>query len=348
MKKNNNLEALRAIAAIYVFFHHTLYNFEILEKGSIIWRLFSFGQEAVIIFFLLSGYVITLSMYKNNYGFITYFKHRLLRIYSVVFIAYLVSFVTYILILKNPFPEFETIIFNLFMLQDKVSFNLGNFAIEPIFNNQPLWSLTYEWWFYMIFFIHYKFAINFSINKNILLAFIISSVGISSYYFIPNQFSSILIYYYMWFSGGVLYYIYKNETIYTKEKFYLLFGFIGLILFYSLLFIVKSEYIASVVFPHIKLRHYISALLFVFILFIFYKPISFILKKRFIEKILLFFIKLAPISFSIYAIHYPIMEVFETIEINKLLKLILTLVITLFFAYLAEIKLYKYLRRRYL
>lgn len=348
MKKNNNLEALRAIAAIYVFFHHTLYNFEILEKGSILWRLFSFGQEAVIIFFLLSGYVITLSMDKNNYGFITYFKHRFLRIYSVVFIAYLVSFVTYILILKNPFPEFETIIFNLFMLQDKISFNLGDFAVEPIFNNQPLWSLSYEWWFYMVFFIHYKLAINFSINKNIILAFIISIVGMTSYYFIPNQFSSILIYYYMWFSGGVLYYIYKNENTYTKEKILLLIGFIGLILLYSLLFIIKSEYIASVVFPYIKLRHYISALLFVLILFIFYRPISFILEKIFIEKILLFFIKLAPISFSIYAIHYPIMEVFETIEINKMLKLILTLLLTLFFAYLAEIKLYKYLRRRYL
>lgn len=348
MKKNNNLEALRAIAAIYVFFHHTLYNFEILDKSSILWRLFSFGQEAVIIFFLLSGYVITLSMDKNNYTFKTYFKHRLLRIYSVVFIAYLVSFVTYVLILKNPFPEFKTTIFNLFMLQDKISFNLGNFAIEPIFNNQPLWSLTYEWWFYMIFFIHYKLAINFTINKNIILAFSVSIVGISSYYFVPNQFSSILIYYYMWFSGGVLYYIYKTENIYTKEKILLLIGFIGLILFYSLLFIIKSEYVASVVFPYIKLRHYISALLFVLILFIFFKYICYILEKQFIEKILIVFIRIAPISFSIYAIHYPIMEVFESIEMNRILKLTLTLILTLIFAYLAEVKLYKYLRRRYL
>jgi len=348
MKKNYNLEALRAIAAIYVFFHHTLYNFEILEKGSILWRLFSFGQEAVIIFFLLSGYVITLSMDKNNYTFKTYFKHRFLRIYSVVFIAYIVSFVSYILILKNPFPEFKTIIFNLFMLQDKVSFNLGNFAVEPIFNNQPLWSLTYEWWFYMIFFIHFKLAINFSINKNIILAFVISLIGMISYYFIPNQFSSILIYYYMWFSGGVLYYIYKGENMLKKEMFLLLVGFTGLILFYSLLFIIKSEYVASVVFPYIKLRHYISALLFILILFVFFKYICYILEKNFIEKTLMIFIKIAPISFSIYAIHYPIMEVFETIEINKMLKLILTLILTLIFAYLAEVKLYKYLRRRFL
>lgn len=348
MKKNYNLEALRAIAAIYVFFHHTFDNFHMLEKGSFFWRLFSFGQEAVIIFFLLSGYVITLSMDKNNYNFMTYFKHRLIRIYSVVIIAYIVSFTTYIIILDNPFPSVKTIVFNLLMLQDKISFNLGDFAVEPIFNNQPLWSLSYEWWFYMIFFIHYKLAIKLALNKNIFIAFAISIIGMITYYIFPNQISSIFIYYYMWFVGGVLYYIYKNHQNYKREKLYILIGFISIILIYIFFFILDSSYHASVVFPYIKLRHYISALIFVSILFIFYRQLVYILEKKLIENISKIFIKLAPISFSIYAIHYPIMEVFKQVEISNIYKLISTLIFTLFFAYLAEIKLYKYLRRKFI
>ncbi len=348
MKKNYNLEALRAIAAVYVFFHHTFDNFHMLEKGSFFWRLFSFGQEAVIIFFLLSGYVITLSMDKNNYNFVTYFKHRLIRIYSVVIIAYIVSFTTYVMILDNPFPSVKTIVFNLLMLQDKISFNLGDFAVEPIFNNQPLWSLSYEWWFYMIFFVHYKLAIKLNIDKNIFIAFGISLIGMISYYIFPNQISSIFIYYYMWFAGGVLYFIYKNHQDSKKEKTFLLFGFIATILIYIFLFILDTKYSASVVFPYIKLRHYISALIFILILFIFYKYLAYLLERKFIRNIINFFVKLAPISFSIYAIHYPIMEVFKEIEIENIYKLISTLFLTLFFAYIAEIKLYKYLRRKFI
>lgn len=287
-------------------------------------------------------------MDKNNYPFIIYVKHRFLRIYSVIFVAYVVSIFTYIIILKNPLPELKIILFNIFMLQDKVSFNLGEFAIEPIFNNQPLWSLTYEWWFYMIFFIHFKISKELSINKNILFSFGISFLGMITYYLYPNQVSSILLYYYMWFSGGVLYYINKKSTSIKREKNFLIIGFIGLILIYIVLFILNNEYIASVVFPYIKLRHYISALVFILILFLFNKQIRLFLKISLINKILSVFIKLAPISFSIYAIHYPIMEVFETININIYLKLLCTIVITLFFAYIAEVKLYKYLRRKYL
>ena len=83
MGKILEFEFLRGFAAFYVFFHHTVFQFNIIEKNSILGKLFSFGQEAVMLFFLLSGYVIALSLMKRKYSFYEYLKHRFLRIYPI-------------------------------------------------------------------------------------------------------------------------------------------------------------------------------------------------------------------------------------------------------------------------
>jgi len=88
------LEALRGLASLYVFFHHTLFSFKIVDKNSLLGILFSFGQEAVMIFFILSGYVIAFSLNKNNYTFKEYFKHRFIRIYTIVPFAWIISYIS--------------------------------------------------------------------------------------------------------------------------------------------------------------------------------------------------------------------------------------------------------------
>ncbi|MDP3466098.1 MAG: hypothetical protein Q8R86_10055, partial [Sulfuricurvum sp.] len=65
-KKLMPLEALRALASIYVFLHHTLYTFNLLEKKSFFWYFFNFEQEADIVIFILSGFVMSKSLEKNN------------------------------------------------------------------------------------------------------------------------------------------------------------------------------------------------------------------------------------------------------------------------------------------
>lgn len=59
MKKNRleKLEAVRGFAALYVVFFHLLPQ-KILLFGLNIGILFRFGPEAVIVFFVLSGFVI--------------------------------------------------------------------------------------------------------------------------------------------------------------------------------------------------------------------------------------------------------------------------------------------------
>lgn len=338
MNKNISLEALRAFAAIYVFFHHTLYTFNILEAKSFFWYFFLFGQEAVILFFILSGYVISLSLYKNKYTFKVYFVHRFTRIYSVFIIAFLVSFFS-ILIYDNTFTiDLKELIFNFLMFQDKSSFHPGSFA-EPLFNNQPLWSLGFEWWFYMIFFMHYYLAKDLSLTKNIFIAFSISIFGLISYYFINNQLSTFLMYYFLWYSGVVLYLTEKDKGF--KLTYFYIFSSVIFILVYYFIFLHNVEYTKSYVYPWITLRHFLGFII-IFSLFVFMKKviINLINTKSllFINRFLSFF---ASFSFAIYLIHYPIMNFIDNYEIGGAFKLMLTIFLTLFLAYFSEVIFYK-------
>jgi peptidoglycan/LPS O-acetylase OafA/YrhL len=345
--KNNELEGLRAFASLYVFFHHTFYNFNILENGSFLWRLFSFGQEAVMVFFLLSGYVITLSMDKNNYNFKTYFKHRFYRIYSIVLIAYFVSYISNVQLLNKALPTVNDLILNLLMLQDKSSFNPSTY-VEPLFNNQPLWSLSYEWWFYMLFFIQLHLFKKFSQMINLVIASFTSLIGMFVYYFYPNQIASILIYYYLWFAGGALFYYYKYNEKDRTYIYALIIGYIVLITSYIFLFVIGAQYKASVVFPYIKLRHFIASFVFVLFIIYFYHYFNAILKAKITARLIGSFVYFAPISFSIYVVHYPIMKVFQNTDINSFEKLFYTILVTFAISYIAEIKLYTYLKRKYI
>ena len=75
------LEALRGFSLLYVVLHHSLPH-KIIVAGINIGNLFRFGQEAVILFFLLSGFVINYAFQTGkNKTFRTYFLKRFSRIY---------------------------------------------------------------------------------------------------------------------------------------------------------------------------------------------------------------------------------------------------------------------------
>ena len=151
-KKLTKLEAIRGFAAVYVVFHH------LFSNGFTMWGrdfsfLFKFGQEAVILFFLLSGFVIQYAyLHTKDTSFKTFFIKRFVRIYIpllLVFIANAALFLSY----GRPMllPDFYTLLGNLLMVQD-ISFLKPNVICEPFLGNLPLWSLSYEWWFYLLFF----------------------------------------------------------------------------------------------------------------------------------------------------------------------------------------------------
>lgn len=106
------LDAVRAISAIVVFVSHIIQIIwlPLVGLGSVLHRANSFVSEcAVIVFFVLSGYLITLSIYTNarrNHGFsvVQYANSRLLRIYPPFLFSVALVFAVYAVLTYFQLP----------------------------------------------------------------------------------------------------------------------------------------------------------------------------------------------------------------------------------------------------
>lgn len=148
MKRIVVVEAVRGFAASYVLVGH-------LFPHTAGWTvLFRFGQEAVIIFFVLSGFVIMHSTLAHpDKSFHGYLARRVVRIYPIFLMALALSYA----LSATWTLDAGALIGNLLMLQDS-SFAKPGVLFETFEGNSPLWSLSYEWWFYMMFFPLYRFV----------------------------------------------------------------------------------------------------------------------------------------------------------------------------------------------
>lgn len=149
------LDAARACAALAVVAAHFGY-FEILSPAQIA-RIPDFGREAVMAFFVLSGFVIAYSAAHKNRTLADYAVARAARLYSValpvLLLAFgLAAFVTHGL--RLPLPqgtEYQLhkpwlyLPFHLAFLGDAWSF------VERPPWLIPYWSLDYEAWYYVLF-----------------------------------------------------------------------------------------------------------------------------------------------------------------------------------------------------
>lgn len=193
------LEVLRGLTAGYVFVHHYAHEVLSSEYPSVA-RLFVFGQSAVMLFFIISGFVVYYSTFANGPppSFREYFIRRFRRIFPLFLVALVLSYVAVSvrrgsLVSLNPGQLFG----NIFMLQDRAK---PGTWFTPYYNNHPLWSLSYEWFFYMAFFPTYMLLRrHVEIQKYVVLG--ISLLGFVTWYILPNQISMFLIYYVIWWSG---------------------------------------------------------------------------------------------------------------------------------------------------
>lgn len=220
--KLGGLEVVRAIAALEVMAGHMrgmyFVNFNELEERTIFARFFyfltGFGHQAVIVFFVLSGFLVggsVLDKYRNGtWSWKKYLIQRITRLWIVLIPA---LFMTLIF-------DFMGSIWNLPLYQGayyemmhqgpcfgkySLSFNsfIGNLFflhswITPIFgSNGPMWSLFNEFWYYIIFplfcsLIFLKNQWHFVFNSTLLFLIIL---------FIPN---SIIEGFFAWVGGALI------------------------------------------------------------------------------------------------------------------------------------------------
>ena len=180
------LDGLRGLAAAYVVLGHGRalfwegftdgflkhpYSYTQFEKLQMyFFSLFKFGHEAVLFFFVLSGFVIHLKYASNfsktgiyQFQYRSYLLKRIKRIYPPFIFALLLTGILDSLGAYDNLPiysgttpyanlnenhghlvhDFGTLMGNIFFLYK---------VYCPIFgSNGPAWSLKFEWWFYMVY-----------------------------------------------------------------------------------------------------------------------------------------------------------------------------------------------------
>ncbi|PHM65383.1 acyltransferase [Xenorhabdus sp. KJ12.1] len=143
------IQYLRGIAAISVVFFHSrfmLNDFNQLNISKLGNILFSSGSFGVDLFFIISGFVITLSTEKNQgriRNIFTFSVKRIFRIYPLLIIFVLLSAFIYDSNLKS-------IIKSLIPIHLQYNFNAPFFGLNVL---MVAWTLTFELFFYFLFII---------------------------------------------------------------------------------------------------------------------------------------------------------------------------------------------------
>ena len=299
------LNIVRGLAAFLVlaghlrgFFFESYHNLNPTSQNIINYILFfitRIGHECVMVFFVLSGYLVggnyLTDIFNKNANHKKYFIDRFTRMWTVLIPALLIGFLLdhYRCSLLNDcyhVNEWSTSIFmgNVFFLQ--------TIKFEIYTSNKALWSLANEFWYYIIFpLIILPFT--FKVNKIIKTAVSLTTI-IIFYHLMPN----IINLFPIWLMGVVARFI--TPPAYLKNYKWLVLSYIFLIISifisninsnilsnsivgisFSLLLIIQKEF-NKIDFKHVK------------------KPAKL----------------LSDFSFSMYAYHLPIMFLLLVISVK--------------------------------
>ena len=154
--------SLRAISVLSVFFFHL--NLEYFKNGYL----------GVDIFFLISGYVITQSLYKNWNGnklhtILKFYVKRFKRVYpNLIFILVFVSLIFLLIVpLEHFLINLKNVFYSLFGFSNIAYYLGGNDYFKDIGNPfLHTWSLGVETQIYIIFPFLFLFIISFKKTRN--------------------------------------------------------------------------------------------------------------------------------------------------------------------------------------
>lgn len=191
------LDLVRALAAMIVVIDH-------LGKSVIpaLAPIARFGQEAVIVFFLLSGFVIYANEWHRAHNIRAYALRRVRRIYPLLVLTMVLS--TLLFLFQGRLGDsfsWTQLIGNLIGLQDAGALKPGT-IVAPYLNNQPLWSLSYELAFYLIFPLVLRWSLR-SPSRTDLAVVLFSTCCFLFYISTPNHFALIGAYFLIWWAGAM-------------------------------------------------------------------------------------------------------------------------------------------------
>ena len=170
-----HLDLIRGVSAVAVMLYHLrglfFVDYQFLASKSllsnVLYAVTGYGHQAVMVFFVLSGYFIGTSVMESvgklQWSWRTYLVSRLTRLYLVLFPALVLGALWDRIGMRIPqaAPLYYDSLYKFngpsVALRSTVPVFLGNFfflqsIISPVFgSNGPLWSLSYEFWYYIVF-----------------------------------------------------------------------------------------------------------------------------------------------------------------------------------------------------
>ncbi len=290
------LDALRGIAALSVYFYHA----SIYYKDSIYFSFFRFGLTGVDLFFIISGFVILSS--AQNKTRLQFIKSRFIRLFPTYWIA--VTFTFVLIIIKyfdkgilNLIPIKQYLV-NLSMIQEF-------FKIENL--DGPYWTLYIELFFYLIVFIFIKKEkLIFFILSLIIIITLISRFDIFHFPFPISILNSTPISSHAsLFVIGMLFYKLKNSMN--------LMCLIPILIFFTTQILIYKYHYLWIKNTDINFYEHLILLFLFFIIFLLfiYNKLNFLVNNKLIF--------LGQISYTLYLIHqYLTTEIIEYYLVNKL------------------------------
>ncbi len=239
------MDLLRGLAAVYVMVSHARW---LLWEGystgyllhpqnySFLHKIFAFSlivtsryaHQAVIFFFVLSGFVIHLRQAKTkaiagtySLNLSHYLKRRFVRIYPPFIFSIVLTFFADLLGEKLYLPLYtHKTEYTINYLTVNTDFNLS-LLIKNIFflqrqlsdfwgSNQVIWSLQMEWWFYLIYPLVLMLFSKSTVKASVFVAVLCISTSFTNY-----PLSNILSYFLIWWMGVLLCEVYL-KNFYSK------------------------------------------------------------------------------------------------------------------------------------
>jgi peptidoglycan/LPS O-acetylase OafA/YrhL len=238
------LNASRWIAAVIVMVAHARHLIlveyrEVIDRTPLVkafYFLTGLGHEAVMIFFVVSGYLVgglaIVRFQTRGFDVVDYAVHRTSRIYTVLIPALLLGGLLDLIglelfnrsglytgsaphaaasidfVISNNL-NLSTLLANLAMLEGIASERLGS--------NGPLWSLAYEWWYYVIF----AMAMTLVAGKQLFVRVLSGTILLALVLLLPR---ALLFWGIMWLVG-------VGAALYGETKLWKAPGWLGLLVF---------------------------------------------------------------------------------------------------------------------
>lgn len=284
------LDGLRGLAIILVLLFHGYYIwYDHYPYGRLYGNniLFKYGSLGVQLFFLISGFVILLSVEKTS-GFLKFLKNRWVRLFPSMLICSLIIYFTAYFFYERPLgiPPLKSTVPGIIFINNSVLEMVFSTDFPPL--ELSFWSLFVEVKFYVIFGLLY-----FLFNRNIALIGIfviyLSALVLQLLCFIGffKETSWMKIYigsfiHFGWFVAGAITYIYFRN----REKKHL--WMIIFTTFCSLLYVIRFQDLVMLV--------YLIAVTLVFYLAIFWKRLRAVFSMSFLKFV-------GFISYPLYLLH---------------------------------------------